>query len=200
MPPINGITHSNSFSEERAALSGVWPVLLGILFTADQGIYPVGLVLTRDANDVGQPLQEVAAEVLGAGDGATKDFTGALAAALPVEPGSVVVTDGVETFADDGSGRLAGDAGGTGTINYKTGAYSVSFGANVGNGTNVTADYITKVDAVLDREIDTAEEGSGIAVVMGPVARQALKVGAVAKAAPSAALLKALRNNRLYAL
>ncbi len=39
----------------------------------------------------------------------------------------VTFTDTSETFSDNGSGVLTGSAGGTGTINYTTGAYSVTF-------------------------------------------------------------------------
>lgn len=46
---------------------------------------------------------------------------------------------GGETFLDDRNGGLVGTAGGTGTINYATGAYSVTFFA-VTSG-SVTADY-----------------------------------------------------------
>lgn len=41
----------------------------------------------------------------------------------------VTFTDGTENFADDYNGILTGSAGGTGTINYATGAYSVTFNA-----------------------------------------------------------------------
>ncbi len=197
---INGKTASINRSEEKAGLPGHGPVLLGVSLPANDGVYPVGLLLTRDASDVAKALQEVSGEVLGAGDGTATQFSGTLAAALPIEPGTLSITDGTETFTDDGSGRLVGDAGGSGTINYTTGAYSVTFNAAVGNGTNVTGDYITAIDGVLDEEVDTAVSGSGNAVVHGTVGRQALKVGATAKAAPSAALLKALRNNGIYPL
>ena len=40
---------------------------------------------------------------------------------------AVVITDGHEQFVDDYMGNLVGSLGGTGTINYTTGAYSVSF-------------------------------------------------------------------------
>ncbi len=197
---INGKTASFGCNEEKAGLPGHGPVLVGVSLTSNDGIYPVGLLLTRNAADVAKPLQEVSAENLGAGDGAATQFTGTLAAALPVEPGTLSITDGVETFADDGSGRLTGDAGGSGTINYATGAFDVTFNAAPVNAAPVTGDYITAIDGVLDEEVDTSASDSGNAVVHGTVAKQTLKVGATAKAAPSAALLKALRNDGIYPL
>jgi hypothetical protein len=197
---INGRVSTFNRSEEKAGLPGHGPVLIGMRFAADNGIYPVGLLLTLGLDDVAVPAQEVLAEVQGAGTGATTDFNGALDLALPVEPGSLVMTDGVEAFRDDGCGRLVGDAGGAGTIDYQTGNYSVSFNANVGDGVDVTADYITALDAVLDQQVDTAAEGSGMAVVHGTVARNVLKVGAVGQAAPTAKLLRALRGNGIWSL
>lgn len=79
-------------------------------------------------------------EVLGAGDGLATAFSGNLSHSNVVA-GSVKITDGFETFTDDGAGNLTGSAGGSGTINYTTGAYSVTFNAAVGNGTYVTATY-----------------------------------------------------------
>jgi len=53
--------------------------------------------------------------------------------------GILIEEAGGEVFTDDYNGNLTGSAGGTGTINYATGAYSVTFNAvTVGN---VTADY-----------------------------------------------------------
>ena len=51
----------------------------------------------------------------------------------------ITFTDGVETFADNGDGTLTGTAGGTGTINYTTGAYSITFNALAAG--SVTATY-----------------------------------------------------------
>lgn len=67
-------------------------------------------------------------------DGANKTFTGTLTA-LPTTEEIIVrstIDAGatlVETFTDDGSGTLTGSNGGTGTVNYGTGAISVTFGA-----------------------------------------------------------------------
>jgi hypothetical protein len=194
---INGQVGSFSRDEERAQVPGHDPVVLSGKLTAADGVYPTGLVLTRGVSGVLIPLAEAASEVIETGDGSTKAFTGNLAA-YPVEPGTLVVADGVETFADDGSGRLTGSAGGSGTINYRTGAYAVTFNANVVNAVEVTAGYVTAVDGVLDEETDTAHNASGLYVAHGTVDTTVLKVGKTAKAAPSAALLMLLQRKGIF--
>jgi len=62
----------------------------------------------------------------------------------PVRPTSFRATDGVETFRDDGEGNLLGNQGGTGTITYLTGAYTINFAAPPAG--PVTADYDKVVD------------------------------------------------------
>lgn len=86
----------------------------------------------------------VSGEVLGTGDGATVTFSGTLAfkgSGARRTCFAISVTDGTETFTDDYNGVLTGSAGGTGTINYATGAISVTFNAAVANSQNVTVDY-----------------------------------------------------------
>jgi len=56
---------------------------------------------------------------------------------LPVVPGTVVITDGTNTYADNGQGVLTGAPAGTGTVNYSTGAVTITGGAATGN--NVVA-------------------------------------------------------------
>lgn len=51
---------------------------------------------------------------------------------------NVTFTDGTETFVDNYDGTLTGSAGGTGTINYATGAYVVTFAASA---VTVTSTY-----------------------------------------------------------
>ncbi len=78
----------------------------------------------------------VSAEAIGAAPGPS--YSGTLAAVTGDRTCfNVVMTDGTKTIQDDKDGNFTGD--GTGTINYATGAYSVTFdGATVAP---VTADY-----------------------------------------------------------
>lgn len=82
-------------------------------------------------------------EVLGASGSTT--YTGTLSAVTGkrfCRVSSIVgTTTTTETFTDNGSGILTSDKGGTGTINYATGAYSVTFSATVTSG-NVTGNYL----------------------------------------------------------
>lgn len=67
---------------------------------------------------------------------------------IPIEPGSLTITDGITTFTDNGVGGLilTSGVGTSGTINYTTGAYSVTFNA-VNAGAAVIAKYFVKVNA-----------------------------------------------------
>lgn len=60
-----------------------------------------------------------------------------------VIPNSIVITDGVETFTDNGMGLLAGSMGGTGYINYfnDNGHVGITFDSPVLNGTLITATF-----------------------------------------------------------
>lgn len=86
----------------------------------------------------------VSVENVGTGDGAVKTFNDTLA----FRAGSakrtcfgITVTDGTETFTDNYDGTLTGDQGGTGTINYTTGAISVTFNTAPNNSQAITSDY-----------------------------------------------------------
>jgi hypothetical protein len=63
---------------------------------------------------------------------------------LPVVAGSVVITNGVETYTDNGSNVLVSSlsGGNAGTINYTNGAWAVNFKVANGNGNPVTANYL----------------------------------------------------------
>lgn len=82
-------------------------------------------------------------EVLGSSGSAT--YTGTLVQATGTRfvfalsiTGTIAA--GVETFTDNGDGTLTGSLGGSGTINYATGAYNITFNTVVTTG-NVEADY-----------------------------------------------------------
>ncbi|OGU13868.1 MAG: hypothetical protein A2076_13150 [Geobacteraceae bacterium GWC2_53_11] len=191
-----GKVGSFSRNEERARVPGHGPIVLASTVKANNGIYLTGMLVTLLAAEL-IPLVVASGEVIETGDGNTKAFTGTLAA-FPVEPGTLAITDGIDTFTDDGCGRLTGSAGGTGTINYKTGAYSLTFNANVVLATDVTADYVTAFDGVLDTQVDTTVEGSGIRVVHGTVDRTVLKIGKTDPVEPSAAVLAIVQAHGVY--
>jgi len=95
--------------------------------------------------DTGSHYTAVSAEVIDTGDGGT-DYSGTLAfkaggAKRTCFGLSITNAAGTtELFTDNYDGTLTGDKGGTGTINYTTGEWSVSFNSAVPSG-NITADY-----------------------------------------------------------
>lgn len=112
-----------------------------------------------------QNYTTVSSEVLGTGDGAEKTFAGTLAFKAGGAKRTcfgIEVTDTVETFTDDYSGVLTGDAGGTGTINYATGAISVTFNAAPAGAQNITVDYQWE-DSTNEGIADFTESGTRLA-------------------------------------
>jgi hypothetical protein len=102
-----------------------------------------------DAQRAGTSFTQVSNENLASGNGVQVTFTGTLsfkAGGAKRNCGLVTVkcTDGSgEIFTDDKNGVLKGSAGGTGTINYITGAWSVTFVTVPSNSANnVKADYV----------------------------------------------------------
>lgn len=86
---------------------------------------------------------DVVDEVIGSGDNSIVDFTGNLDK-LPVDNvlGNVIITDGSQVLTDDQAGSFTGD--GSGTIDYTTGAYDITFNSTPPTGTdNITCDYYT---------------------------------------------------------
>jgi hypothetical protein len=92
-----------------------------------------------------QKYTQVTNEVLASGNGVLKIFSGTLAfkaAGAKRTCFELSITDGVETFTDDHNGVLTGSAGGSGTINYTTGAWAVTFIAAPANASNnITGTY-----------------------------------------------------------
>jgi len=85
----------------------------------------------------------VAGETIGTGNGSATTFSGT-AARKPIIPGSIRIkyTIGGTTYSghtaatDDGSGSISGEHV-SGTINYETGAYSLTFDTAPDNGTSI---------------------------------------------------------------
>jgi hypothetical protein len=95
--------------------------------TAKDPTNPYGSYIDRDEIS---DYTQISAEAIGAAGSLT--YPGTLAfkgAGAKRTCFFVTFTDGVESFSDDYNGNLVGSAGGTGTINYTTGAYSVTFAA-----------------------------------------------------------------------
>jgi hypothetical protein len=93
----------------------------------------------------GEPSEGDQSEVIGTGDGANLTFVATLQH-VPIESGSVTATDGIEVFVDtdngDGTGTLAGSAGGSGDINYSSGAISIKFNTAPADGASVEVGYV----------------------------------------------------------
>jgi len=87
--------------------------------------------------------KEIDSEQLDVGTGAVAQYTGNLAW-VPALAGrlQIVTSDGL-LVTDDGAGALIGDvnAGGNNTINYSTGAYDVTFSANITAAATIDASY-----------------------------------------------------------
>jgi hypothetical protein len=107
------------------------PVIIGSLFiTSDD---PTGFqqVLSDNGNIITQ--------VIATGSGVTT-YTGTLGV-FPIEAGTMTVTNGVENFVDNGFGILTGNQGGSGTIVYSTGVFSVTFNTAVATGVAISSTY-----------------------------------------------------------
>ncbi len=78
---------------------------------------------------------------LGTGSGSVATFTGTLAS-TPVVPFTVrIMSGGAYIGVDDGQGNIVGGQLSAGTIDYSTGAISITFTANVANGLVVACEF-----------------------------------------------------------
>jgi len=83
---------------------------------------------------------DVVGETIDTGDGEEDEFDADLDN-TPVEPGSVAVTDGAETFTDNGMGDLVGSLGGGGEIDYVSGDVKVEFNTAPIDAQAITCNY-----------------------------------------------------------
>ena len=107
----------------------------------------IGTVTITDGTQIVQDNgSSTISQTIAFGNGTIGPYTGTLGA-FPILAGSMTVTNGVENFTDNGAGVLTGSAGGTGTINYTTGVFSVTFNAAVVVGVAITSTYTVNVVA-----------------------------------------------------
>ncbi len=86
----------------------------------------------------------VTAEAVGTGNASSKTFSGVFATKAGNAKLSfldVTMTDSNETFSDSLNGTLIGSLGGTGTVNYQTGVYSITFNSAPANLAAITTTY-----------------------------------------------------------
>jgi len=109
---------------------------------SNSGSDKTGLFGSRIDKDELSDFSETTNENVGTGDGAEKTFTATLSGITSVKTCMYVrITDATENFTDDRNGALVGSLGGTGTVNYATGAISVTFNTAPSNSQAITADY-----------------------------------------------------------
>ena len=127
----------------------------------------VAIILLEDTLTlVTAPATSVTNEEIETGDGVEDDFEDLDLEEIPVKPGTVTVTDGVETFTDAGrDGKLTGDLGGTGSIDYVVGEIDVDFNTAPADGVDITCDYeyfedIDDTVYVLSKTVESDEVGS----------------------------------------
>ena len=103
------------------------PIIIGTCFITD------GIQVLQDTGT------SVMTQTIDVGDG-TAVYTDTLGA-FPIISGSFSATSGNEIFSDNGNGTLTSNLGGTGTINYTTGVWALTFANVVPVGTNIVGTY-----------------------------------------------------------
>jgi len=103
-------------------------------------------------------------ETYGTGNGTSGPYTHT-AASFPIVPGSIVIhnnTTGLQYVTDNGSGVLINAAGvNVGTVNYSTGAMSVTFQNVVGPGNVLKVAYTPEQTVTDDGNGNLVGEGTG---------------------------------------
>jgi hypothetical protein len=174
---------------EKPVAAGGHPVMVRAYpLRPDAGELPAGLLVARDKDGKVHAYGETLAEAVAAGDGAVKIFEAVLG---PIKPGSLEIGDGVETFADDGFGGLAGSAGGSGNVDYRTGRVSLAFNAAPADQVAITAESVHVLAGALSRPCVAGKDGAALVIVSGPVVRASLLKG---EAAPNAVALETLER------
>ena len=119
-----------------------------------------------------QPIPHPA-EVLGTGNGTTTTFSQTLSLLAPLAAGAVVIkVNGTEVAVDNGSGDIIA-TGITGSVDYETGAVSVTFTTPPALSDAITADVITAPEAAVSVTLLGGSDGS--AVILSDLTAVSLK-------------------------
>ena len=148
------------------------PVVLDLPVAAGQGELPPGIVVAMNLAGAIVPYA-IDSISLGTGDGVATTFEGSFGE--PLEPGTVIVTDGTQTLKDDGTGRLYGD--GSGEVNYETGAIKASFAAAPAAGAEISGSAGRKIAGILIVRVDTENEDVAPVLVHGCAVKKYVVVG-----------------------
>jgi hypothetical protein len=109
---------------------------------------------------------QVMGEAYGTGDAVTTTFSHTLSSiSAPKTAMYVSVTDGNETFVDDRNGNMVGNKGGTGTVNYGTGAVSVTFATAPAAAAPITCSYYYEDSTSTVLNFDTSSPAAGLAKI-----------------------------------
>lgn len=108
------------------------------IFSDNGGGVSAGQQIFKNPTD-GTYSSEQTTQVVGTGNGSTTAFNATLAP-VPVRPTTLSISAGAVTGKDNGSGQIVG-TGISGTINYTTGALSVTFTAAPANAQAIAATF-----------------------------------------------------------
>jgi hypothetical protein len=109
---------------------------------------------------------------LEAGDGSTLSFGGTLSLNDRVIPETCSFGDDLETFQDDGEGSFTGSLGGTGTIDYVTGVWALTFNTAPDDGDAISGSYGVYTSGVPQAVLYTnadKDDGGGPEIVLRPI-------------------------------
>lgn len=128
-----------------------------------------GVINKRDGQSLLGVMEYCSDELIQYGNGGT-NYAGTMSTHLPIMVGSVSIqtintSNQVETYSDNSLGVLTGNRGGTGTIVYATGAWTITSGMNLKDGSPIMMDYAfvptTATNAHLNSSVVKIGNGTG---------------------------------------
>ena len=144
---VDSVAAGDGVTTTFAGQTQGFPIIIGTYFITD------GVQVLQDIGE-----STVNSVTISVGNGGTS-YSGVLGA-IPVQTGTFSAIGGIgavspESFSDNGNGTLTGSQGGSGTINYTSGAWTLTFNSAVTSGLLIQASYSVLGAGVL------AGDGSG---------------------------------------